>query len=51
MESYRKAKDEIIKPPRQYYIDEYDLPFELSSLEGEVYERHDYEIFSYNQKV
>ena len=51
MESYKKTKDQIIKPPRQFYIDEYDLPFELSSLEGETYYRHDYNVISYNEKV
>ena len=51
MESYRKAKNQIIKPPRQFYIDDYDLPYELPSLEGEIYSRHDYEVISYNEKV
>lgn len=51
MESYRKAKDQLIKPPRRYYIEEFDLPFEVNSLHGEVYERIDYETTSFHEKV
>ena len=51
MESYRKAKYEIIIPPRNYYTDDYDIPYEHPSLEGQVYARHDYAVISNNEKV
>jgi hypothetical protein len=51
METYRKAKDQIIIPPRKQYHENEDVPDELASMEGEVYGRHDLSVLSFNEKV
>ena len=51
METYRKARNQIIIPPRKQYDEDQDVPDELYSMEGEVYTRNDIDVLSFNEKV
>ena len=51
MESFRKARDQLIMPPRHAYDPEYDVPDQLYSMNGATYVKHCPELRSYLEDV
>ena len=50
MQSLKKAKDQIIRPTRMTYNEDYDIPGEIESALGDSFEKNDLVVDSVHHK-